>query len=206
MMKTFTCEKCGDSFERKWHTSWPVRKFCSPKCRYAAAKENPDLLAACKRANEASRVSEKSRQYLHSGKNPFSGATGEKIRARGNETNKERGYPELNGGNGVLTTPELLLRQLGSEFTPEFSAGLGQRQPGYPTNYKVDLGCPRLKLAIELDGNSHRQKRRQELDRKKDQKLTSLGWTVLRFSNTEALKNPSGICQQVRETMSRLES
>ena len=169
--------------------------------------ETPAQAAAARRNLEKSRTAPAMREYLESDRNPFKGKDAEAIRARAHETGRKRGFPELRDGNGELTTPQvLLLKLLGSEFTPECSVSLGRRQPGFPTCYKVDLGCPRLKLAVELDGNSHRSKQRQALDAKKDAKLGSLGWAVLRFWNTEVLKNPSGICQQIRETMSRLES
>ena len=216
MLKTFACARCGNSFERKNCPSRPP-KFCSRLC--ASAKkaeemaadhsrwETPAQAAAARRNLEKSRTAPAMREYLESDRNPFKGKDAEAIRARAHETGRKRGFPELRDGNGELTTPQvLLLKLLGSEFTPECSVSLGRRQPGFPTCYKVDLGCPRLKLAVELDGNSHRSKQRQALDAKKDAKLGSLGWAVLRFSNTEVLKNPSGICQQIRETMSRLES
>ena len=60
---------------------------------------------------------------------------------------------------------------------------LGRKQQGYPTCYKVDCGNRRLRIAIEADGLSHNYRR--ELDAKKDAKLASLGWTVLRFSNQQ---------------------
>ncbi|MGC8534900.1 MAG: DUF559 domain-containing protein [Rhizomicrobium sp.] len=40
-------------------------------------------------------------------------------------------------------------------------------------------------LNVEVDGLSHYA--RKHLDAKRDKKITSLGWTVLRFSNVEIL-------------------
>ena len=146
------------------------------------------------------------KDYLNSDRNPFRGPQAQIIRETAIKANRKLGFPALTGGNGELTIPqEQLLRLLGAEFTPECSVSLGQRKPGYPTCYKVGLGCRRLKLAVELDGNSHRSKQRQILDSKKDAMLRSLGWTVLRFWNTEVLNNPSGILRQIQETMSRRE-
>lgn len=144
------------------------------------------------------------REYQNSSRNPFKGPQAEAIRQKSLSVQRANGWPTLTGGNGTgLTTPqEMLLRHLGSEFTPELSVSLGKREPGYPTCYKVDLGCERLKLAIELDGPTHRAHKQQAKDSKKQAKLISLGWIVMRFLNTEVLNDLSGTCQQVRATMS----
>lgn len=89
------------------------------------------------------------------------------------------------GGNGQQ--PTLLARQmealLGPSFTPELvikTAGHATRYKP-PNHYKVDFGNPTNKLAIELDGPSHRPHARQAKDRKKNAVLKALGWTVLRL-------------------------
>lgn len=48
-----------------------------------------------------------------------------------------------------------------------------------PYHYKVDVAIPELKIAIEIDGTSH--KRRQEQDLRKDQRMGRLGWKVVRI-------------------------
>ena len=73
----------------------------------------------------------------------------------------------------------------------EFEVAIPTKHPKkehvYPTCYKVDLGNRTLKLAIELDGNTHYGKR-YLLDQKKDTLLQSLGWKVLRIKNVKALE------------------
>ena len=79
-----------------------------------------------------------------------------------------------------------------------------ERGSGYPTCYKMDIGCPSLMLSIEVDGGSHTALKVQERDMKKTALLTSFGWTVLRFSNKEVL-NGLGQCMEVIEsTISKL--
>lgn len=207
MIKAFTCRRCGTSFDRKWFPSWPERQFCGKTCELAwrATDEGfkDKLRANMAKANTSSAV----REYQNSSRNPFKGPQAEAIRQKSLSIQRASGWPTLTGGNGTgLTIPqEMLLRQLGSEFTPELSVSLGKREPGYPTCCKVDLGCERLKLAIELDGPTHRAHKQQAKDDKKQAKLVSLGWTVMRFLNTEVLSDLSGTCLQVRETMSLLE-
>jgi hypothetical protein len=95
--------------------------------------------------------------------------------------------PSVRGGNGQgLTVPQkLLLDLLGEPWQAELCVSLGQRQTGYPTHYKLDLGNSDLLVGIEVDGPSHHSRR--TLDGKKDEKLASLGWTVLRFWNQSIL-------------------
>jgi hypothetical protein len=95
--------------------------------------------------------------------------------------------PSVRGGNGKgMTKPQsLLLAALSSGWVPEFSLSLGKKTPGFPTCYKMDLANPAMKIAIEVDGASHRS--RKDQDQKKDAKLASLGWTVLRLWNKDIL-------------------
>jgi hypothetical protein len=81
--------------------------------------------------------------------------------------------------------------QLISEVLPvgwvwNYPVALGGRQPGYPTNYKLDFAWPHLKVGLEVDGNSHTAAARQMQDRKKEAKLAELGWSVFRISNVQA--------------------
>lgn len=49
--------------------------------------------------------------------------------------------------------------------------------------YIVDFICRKLKLTIEIDGYSHHFKEVEDKDR--DERLEKLGYTVLRFSESE---------------------
>ena len=50
-------------------------------------------------------------------------------------------------------------------------------------NFIVDFYCKDLKLAIEVDGESHHGKSKK--DEKRDQRLKELGVTVLRFDDLD---------------------
>lgn len=54
-------------------------------------------------------------------------------------------------------------------------------------NYIVDFYCFKLKLIIEIDGHSHNFK--AEKDKQRDLELNELGFTVLRFSESEVRNN-----------------
>ena len=53
--------------------------------------------------------------------------------------------------------------------------------------YIVDFVCRKLKLIIEVDGYSHNFK--FEKDKKRDERLCELGYTVLRFTEYDIKRN-----------------
>jgi len=80
----------------------------------------------------------------------------------------------------------------------------GKQLSGYdfhrqkPINeYVVDFYCPRLKLVIEIDGDSHEGK--EEADKIRQEKLESLGLTVMRFWDWDVKSNVDGIVEHLRE-------
>lgn len=55
--------------------------------------------------------------------------------------------------------------------------------------YIADFFCKELKLVIETDGISHTWENAPEKDERKTRKLEVLGYTVLRFEDSEVMKN-----------------
>ena len=69
--------------------------------------------------------------------------------------------------------------------------------------YIADFCCPRLKLIIELDGGVHVLRR--DSDAARDGWLTAkAGFTVLRFDNEAALRNPAVVLEAVRAHAARV--
>jgi Protein of unknown function (DUF559) len=104
------------------------------------------------------------------------------------------------GGNGKLTKQQIALA--GATGLPmEFSIGIPGHISGQfeclPRNYKVDLACPSAKVAIEVDGDSHKSKRWKFLDRRKEAILSALGWSVLRFWNMEVDQNLQAVADKI---------
>ena len=66
-------------------------------------------------------------------------------------------------------------------------------------NYIVDFYCPAGKLIIELDGGQHYSEDEVKSDAIRDNYLTGLGFTVLRFSDRDVLKNMDGVLQRIYE-------
>jgi len=63
-------------------------------------------------------------------------------------------------------------------------------------NYIVDFFCSKLKLVIEIDGQSHDGK--IENDQIRQKKLEALGLSFLRFYDWEVKKNMAGVLQAIR--------
>lgn len=77
---------------------------------------------------------------------------------------------------------------------------------GLPNFMKIDLAVVRLKLAIEVDGQSHKAANMKERDTKKEQLLKKRGWTLLRFWNAEILRDLPSVLNQIQAAISSLET
>ena len=80
-------------------------------------------------------------------------------------------------------------RFLGLKFFRQYSVG----------PYIVDFYCPKLKLAIELDGGQHAQVDRRKHDVAREMYLKMAGVEVLRFWDNEVLKNMDGVLYRLME-------
>ena len=68
-------------------------------------------------------------------------------------------------------------------------------------NYILDFYCAAAKLAIELDGSQHYEPKGQIYDNRRTEHLNRMGITVLRFSNTDVMRNLTGVCQMIDMTV-----
>jgi|SRR5579862_1594364 len=64
-------------------------------------------------------------------------------------------------------------------------------------SYIVDFYCPELRLAIEIDGESHEGKRLEVVDPKRQSDIEAHGIKVIRFANEDVYNNLDGIIQSV---------
>jgi very-short-patch-repair endonuclease len=62
----------------------------------------------------------------------------------------------------------------------------------------LDFYCPCLKLAIEIDGNSHFLEDAQKYDRERQTFIESFGITFLRFTNEEVYRNLEGVVEKIK--------
>ena len=67
--------------------------------------------------------------------------------------------------------------------------------------YILDFYCAAAKLAIELDGSQHYEADGPEYDNRRTAFLNRMGISVLRFTNTDVMRNLSGVCQMIDMTV-----
>lgn len=160
--KEFVCEICGTHFWKYAHGKTEY-KTCSRKCSGKLAYSKHD------------------------------GLTRESTKLKSKISSKENHHiPSVRGGNGKgVTEPQRILKEaLGKDWIYEYAQGIkGPRNIGYPPNYKIDIANLDLMIAIEVDGHSHNSLKRKEQDKKKENKLKDLGWTVIRFRNEDVLND-----------------
>jgi very-short-patch-repair endonuclease len=97
-----------------------------------------------------------------------------------------------------LPTAEIILwsklksRQImGCKFRRQYSVG----------SYVIDFYCPELKLAIEIDGDSHYRKKAIEYDMERQSFIESFGIRFLRFTNSDVYRNLSGVLTEIGKTI-----
>ena len=70
-------------------------------------------------------------------------------------------------------------------------------------NYIVDFFCPRLRLIIEIDGQSHAFKGKKDEQRKN--RLELLGCYILRFDDLDVKKNMEGVLATIKKWIEEYE-
>jgi len=68
-------------------------------------------------------------------------------------------------------------------------------------NYVVDFYCVKIKLAIEVDGDSHFRKRTVAYDKNRQKEIESFGIKVIRFTNKEIYENIDEVIEKIKENL-----
>ncbi len=79
-------------------------------------------------------------------------------------------------------------KKLGYLFWRQYSAG----------PYVLDFYCPKLRLAIEIDGSQHALKEGKEYDHEREQYLLGLDIKTLHFWNHEVRANLESVLEKIR--------
>ena len=66
-------------------------------------------------------------------------------------------------------------------------------------NYIADFYCPRLKLAVEIDGSQHYKKDNKQKDILRTEFFIDLGLNVKRYTNVDIKNNLSGVLDDLLE-------
>lgn len=73
-------------------------------------------------------------------------------------------------------------------------------------SYVIDFYCPKLKLAIEIDGDSHFQERAEEYDKKRQKFIEQFGIKFLRVTNTDIYENLDGVTEEIIDIANQLKN
>jgi very-short-patch-repair endonuclease len=65
--------------------------------------------------------------------------------------------------------------------------------------YVIDFYCPELKLAIEIDGDSHYGYLSEKYDNERQKYIESFGIHFMRFTNDTVCNNIDGVLQMIYE-------
>jgi very-short-patch-repair endonuclease len=70
--------------------------------------------------------------------------------------------------------------------------------------FVVDFYCPKLKLAIEVDGDSHYIEDAKIRDKQRQSTIESFGISFLRFTNREITENADGVVVKIIQHIDKL--
>lgn len=71
-------------------------------------------------------------------------------------------------------------------------------------SYVLDFYCPEIKLAIEIDGESHFRSLAEEYDKAREDEIKQVGIQFLRFQNTDVYKNLNRVLQTIYEKVEEI--
>ncbi|NJN74157.1 MAG: endonuclease domain-containing protein [Limnothrix sp. RL_2_0] len=86
-------------------------------------------------------------------------------------------------------------KKLWFEYLRRFPLKVYRQRP--IDHYIVDFFCAKLKLVIEVDGDTHFTEAAQEYDQIRSEILQGYGLKVLRFTNDEVLQNFAAVCSKI---------
>ena len=114
-------------------------------------------------------------------------------------------------GNGKMSKAEEFIYKDLIKLDFEYNKGVSTKKykklfphAEIPFSYKADYINKELKIAIEIDGNSHRYDRVKIADKKKQDVFNFYGYIVLRFSNEEILNNKDRVLKEIVECMKKV--
>ena len=83
--------------------------------------------------------------------------------------------------------------QLGVKFRRQYSVNA----------YVIDFYAPRVRLAVEVDGDSHFRSASAAYDQGRTRHLNRFGIKVVRFTNADIFENMGGVLDAIEEALKR---
>jgi very-short-patch-repair endonuclease len=87
-------------------------------------------------------------------------------------------------------------KQLGYRFLRQYSID----------HYVIDFYCPKLKLAVELDGEVHEQPEQRRKDILRQRYLEKFEITFIRITNKEFMGNSNAAFDKIESAIKKLEA
>ena len=94
----------------------------------------------------------------------------------------------------VILWSKLKGKGIGYKFRRQYSVG----------KFAIDFVCPEVKLAIEVDGDSHYTEGAEYRDKERQKIIEHYGFVFLRFTNKEISENLDGVLIKIIECIKRL--
>lgn len=197
-MKKYTCYMCkkeffSDSKATYYSSLKKGRAYCSIDCSKKSSSIQSSIRMAITNKKYASERMKKN--------NPMSRP---EIREKMRLTSIRIGNrPQKRGGNGKGPTKYQLILATAIGWDMEHIINTGALKDKYkaPNHYKIDIANPELKIAIEVDGNSHNTIKGQDRDERKDAFLKEIGWKIIRFKNQEIKNNLKECIQRIKDEL-----
>ena len=70
--------------------------------------------------------------------------------------------------------------------------------------YIIDFYCPKLRLAVELDGSQHAEEEQRIYDKERTRYMRNCKIKVIRFWNEEVTNNTEGVVQVISKKVTNL--
>lgn len=67
--------------------------------------------------------------------------------------------------------------------------------------YFADFACHHAKIVFEVDGDTHAVGKGPEHDRRRTEYMQQRGFTIVRISNRDVLRNPEGVFHLIEEAL-----
>lgn len=102
-----------------------------------------------------------------------------------------------------MTDAEIMLwkhisggKLMGYKFRRQYSVG----------KYILDFYCPRLRLAIELDGGQHNDLKNIKKDKERTKFLKDYNIKVIRYWDNEVLNNMDGVLEDIMNKIEKIKN
>jgi adenine-specific DNA-methyltransferase len=79
--------------------------------------------------------------------------------------------------------------------------GLKFRRQHPMGGYVLDFYCDEARLVVEIDGGGHAEPEQEEFDESRTRRLEEYGLCVLRFWNTDVLRNLQGVLASIADAV-----